>query len=114
VAALAKVLPEQLMLRWLNHHIRAYVASNPGQSLVPKDFAVPHLAANPNPNPNPNPIPDPTPNPHQVSDLADGLADCAALAICLHQVAPAASRCDLAAFALADPHARAAKVVALP
>ena len=112
VAALAKILPEQMMLRWLNHHIRAYLASNPGQTLVPQDFAVADLAANPKPSPTPNPIPEPTPNPEQVSDLADDLADCGALAICLHQVGPAASRIDLAAFALAEPHARAATLIA--
>ena len=77
---------EQMMLRWINHHIRAYVVSNPGQSHVPVDFA--------------------------VSDLSDDLADCAALAIILHQVAPAVSPCDLSALALADHGARAAKVVA--
>ena len=112
MAALAKILPEQMMLRWLNHHIRAYLASNPGQTLVPQDFAVADLAANPKPSPTPNPIPHPAPNPEQVSDLADDLADCAALAICLHQVGPAASRIDLAAFASAEPHARAATLIA--
>ena len=45
-------------------------------------------------------------------DLADDLADCAALAICLHQVGPAASRIDLAAFAPLEPHARAATLIA--
>ena len=74
------------MLRWVNHHLRAYLIENQEQSLVPKDFAIANLDAD--------------------------LADCVALAIVLHQVAPKEVPCDLTALEISDKTERAAKVIA--
>ena len=86
MSAMTKLLPEQVMLRWLNHHIRMFVSENPGQTAVPADFA--------------------------VSNLHDDLADSVALAVVLKQVAPAHFETDLSALDEADREARAAKVIA--
>ena len=40
MGAMAKMLPEQIMLRWANHHIRQYLNDNPDQKGVPKDFKI--------------------------------------------------------------------------
>ena len=61
-AVLAKYRPEQVLLRWVNHHIRGYLEASPEQAAVPRTFRVTNLHA----------------------DLADALA----LAIVLHQVLP--------------------------
>ena len=43
MGAMAKMLPEQIMLRWANHHIRQYLNDNPDQKGVPKDFKISNL-----------------------------------------------------------------------
>ena len=86
IGAMAKLLPEQVMLRWVNHHIRAYLAENPEQTRVPPNFA--------------------------ISNLSDDLADCVAYAIVLKQVAPPSFELDLSALEEGDPDARAARVIA--
>jgi hypothetical protein len=55
----------QVLLRWINHHIREFVKSNSQQQLVPTTF--------------------------RVSNLHSDLADAAALAVLLHQVVPRSS-----------------------
>ena len=81
---MAKMLPEQIMLRWANHHIRQYLNDNPDQTGVPKDFKISNLDA----------------------DLADGKA----YSIILHQVAPFDTPCDLSALKM-DPSRAAQKVI---
>ena len=81
---MAKMLPEQIMLRWANHHIRQYLNDNPDQTGVPKDFKISNLDA----------------------DLADGKA----YSIILHQVAPFDTPCDLSALKM-NPERAAQKVI---
>ena len=84
MGAMAKMLPEQIMLRWANHHIRQYLNDNPDQKGVPKDFKISNLD----------------------SDLADGKA----YSIILHQVAPFDTPCDLSALKM-NPERAAQKVI---
>ena len=44
---------DELMVRWINHHIGTYMREHTDQQELP----------NPNPNPNPNPSPSPSPSP---------------------------------------------------
>ena len=40
MATLARLQPEQILLRWLNHHIRGYLATHPNDTDLPTDYAV--------------------------------------------------------------------------
>ena len=92
VSAMAKLLPEQTILRWCNHHLRAFLSSaeylaKPAERRpLPASFTLANLD----------------------HDLADGLA----LAVLLHQVAPAQSAVGLAALEEPSAERRAAAVLA--
>ena len=89
---MAKLLPEQVMLRWVNHHIRTYTATKAFLA-TPEDQR-------------------PIPADYAVANLADDLKDGKALSVVLHQVAPKHTPCDLGALGAATSAAeRAAKVV---
>jgi len=60
--AFSKFRPEQVLLRWINHHIRCFIESNPGHTSCAKTFRISNLH----------------------TDLADGVA----LSVLLHQVLP--------------------------
>ena len=77
VSAMAKLLPEQTMLRWVNHHLRAYLSS-------PSYLALPHERR-------------PLPAGHAVGNLDMDLADGKALIVLLHQIAPPHAPVDLSA-----------------
>lgn len=92
LAELAALLPKQLMLRWLNHHIRTYITSpeyvndEGARKLVPPDL--------------------------HVGNFGTDLADSVALSVVLHEAGRQVAPCEL--FPLAQPNKmlRAAHVVA--
>ena len=99
---------DELMVRWINHHLGTYMREHPDQQELPNPHPNPnpnpnpdptHPEPDPNPHPNPNPNPDPSPDPkhpdyqdvpagYKVSNLHSDLADSTALTIVMHQLAP--------------------------
>ena len=75
---------DDLMVRWLNHHVGAYLHANPEQAVLPADF--------------------------EVTNLHADLADSAALAVVLHQLAP--EQCQLDTLVLKSHEKRAARMLA--
>ena len=85
-SALARLPAEQLMLRWINHHLVTFQQEHPFQTDLPHGFT--------------------------VGDLRTELADGRALTVVLSQVAPPLTPCDRSGLLLADDLARGAKVAA--
>ena len=81
----SRLTADQVLLRWLNHHIATFVAANPSQKVVPPSY--------------------------RVSNLHSDLCDSVALAIATHQIAPAADLDTLRFLRLRDLHQRAVHVL---
>jgi len=83
---LFKLAPEHILVRWINHHVAQFVKAHPKQKYVHTHFA--------------------------VENLHSDLADSAALAILLKQIAPASCAIDLRILNSTDLHQRASYVLA--
>lgn len=109
-----RIPTEELMLRWLNHHVLAYAAPSPP---VPSS----HRLSVPTPVPTPrpcrprsylasHPFQSDLPSDYRVTDLGASLADGRALTIVLDAIAPPETPCDLSALASANALERCERV----